>query len=61
MTISDLGIIAKVGSRIGHFKCNNQSINKMSERNSSRLPLTNENLSNAQIPIRSTWRNRPPT
>lgn len=32
----------------------------MSERNSSRLPFY-ENNSNAQIPVRTTWRQRPPT
>lgn len=32
----------------------------MSERNTSRLPFY-ENNSSAQIPVRTTWRQRPPT
>lgn len=32
----------------------------MSERNTSRLPF-HENNSNTQIPVRTTWRQRPPT
>jgi len=46
------GRLFRVDKRINHYK--------MSERNTSRLPF-HENNSNTQIPVRTTWRHRPPT